>query len=122
MQFVTIFYIILNSGIIVHLSSIIMTIKNNYKKIESDLPPPNIYRIKPFFNYLMQYNISGKFSVKSPRGVHHPDSDLSITHYIGLFSPRKKLVKAKKLYSQNFSKYAPLKSDRVFSSFVIIQI
>ena len=49
----------------------------------------------------------GKFSVKSPRGVHHPDSDLSVIRYIGLFSPRKKLVKAKKLYSQNFSKYAP---------------
>ena len=46
-------------------------------------------------------------SLKSPRGVHHPDSDLSVISYIGLFSPRKKLVKAKKLYSQNFSKYAP---------------
>ena len=69
--------------------------------------------------------LSGKFSMRSPRKmekVHHPDSNLGVTHYVGLFSPRKKLVKAKKLYSQNFSKYAPLKSDRVFSSFVIIRI
>ena len=49
-------------------------------------------------------------SLRSPRKmekVHHPDSDLSVIRYIGLFCPRKKLVKAKKLYSQNFSKYAP---------------
>ena len=61
--------------------------------------------------------IYGKFSVRSPRKmekVHHPNSDLSVIHYMGLFSPTKKLVKGKKLYSQNFSKYAPLKSDRGF--------
>merc|ERR1712055_817094 len=53
---------------------------------------------------------------------HHPDSDLRIIHHIGLFCPKKKLVKVKKLPSQNFSKYAPLKSDRGVSSFVIIWI
>ena len=55
-------------------------------------------------------------------GRNHPDSDLSVIHYIGLFCPKKKLVKVKKLNSQNFSKYAPLKSDRGVSSFVIIWI
>ena len=75
-----------------------------------------------FDKFILRGLTDGKFSVKSPRGVHHPDSDLSVIRYIGLFCPRKKLVKAKKLYSQNFSKYAPLKSDRVFSSFVIIRI
>ena len=69
--------------------------------------------------------IVGTFSVRSPRKIekgHHPDSDLSEIRYTGLYCPRKKLVKVKKFYSQNFSKYASLKSDRGISSFVIIWI
>jgi len=39
--------------------------------------------------------------------VHHPNSDLSVARCIGLFGPGKRLVRAGKLYSQNFSKCAP---------------
>ena len=55
-------------------------------------------------------------------GRNHPDPDLSVIHYIGLFCPKKNLINLKKLNSLNFSKYAPLKSDRGVSSFVIIWI
>ena len=42
---------------------------------------------------------------------HHSDWDFNVIQYIGLFSPKNKLGKVKKLYSQNFSKYDPLKSE-----------
>ena len=42
---------------------------------------------------------------------NHPDLDFDEIRYIGLFSPKNKLGKVKKLYSQNFSKYDPLKSE-----------
>ena len=42
---------------------------------------------------------------------NHPDLDFDEIQYIGLFSPKNKLGKVKKLYSQNFSKYDPLKSE-----------
>ena len=42
---------------------------------------------------------------------HHSDLDFNVIQYIGLFSPKNKLGKVKKLYSQNFSKYDPLKSE-----------
>ena len=60
-----------------------------------------------------------KFSGGSPRKMekgHHPDSDLSVIHYMGLLCPRKKLVKVKKFYIQNILKYALLKSDRGVSA------
>ena len=42
---------------------------------------------------------------------NHSDLDFVEIRYIGLFSPKNKLGKVKKLYSQNFSKYDPLKSE-----------
>ena len=42
---------------------------------------------------------------------HHSDLDFNVIQYIGLFYPTNKLDKVKKLYSQNFSKYDPLKSE-----------
>ena len=42
---------------------------------------------------------------------HRSDWDFNVIQYIGLFSPKNKLGKVKKLYSQNFSKYDPLKSE-----------
>ena len=44
---------------------------------------------------------------------HHSDLDINEIRYIGLFFPKNKLGKVKKLYSQNFSKYDPLKSEGV---------
>ena len=42
---------------------------------------------------------------------HHSDLDFNVIQNIGLFYPTNKLGKVKKLYSQNFSKYDPLKSE-----------
>ena len=50
---------------------------------------------------------------------HHSDSDFNNIWYIGLFQPIMKLVKAKNLYTQNFSKYDPPKSEGEISRFVI---
>ena len=64
----------------------------------------------------------GEFSVRSPKKLkkqHHSDSDFNEIRYIGLFFPKNKLVKVKKLYSQNFSKYDPLKSDGGISRLAI---
>ena len=118
-----------------------------YIFIKSILPPPcpppisppltaMIYlgyqRVKLFKSEAVKITISQlwsfayrKFSGGSPRKMekgYHPDSDLSVIHYMGLFCPRKKLVKVKKFYFQNILKYAPLKSDRGVSSSVIIWI
>ena len=43
--------------------------------------------------------------------LHHSDLDFNEIRFIGLFSPKNKLGKIKNLYSQNFSKYDPLKSE-----------
>ena len=51
--------------------------------------------------------------------LHHSDLDFNKIHYIGLFSPKNKLGKVKNLYSQNFSKYEPLKSEGVTSRLAI---
>ena len=42
---------------------------------------------------------------------NHSDLDFDEIQYIGLFSSKNKLGKVKTLYSQNFTKYDPLKSE-----------
>ena len=59
--------------------------------------------------YLFASNHHWEILCEITQGGHHPDSDLSIIRYIGLFCPRMKLVKVKRLYSQSFLKYAPRK-------------
>ena len=43
--------------------------------------------------------------------ITHFDMDFNKIRYTGLFSHKNKLVKVRKLYSQNFSIYDPLKSE-----------
>ena len=121
------FSVILITFILIYLISVI------YLFIKSILPPPApaplispsltamIYlgyqRVKLFKSEAVKITISQlwsyayrKFSGGSPRKMekgHHPDSDLSVIHHMGLFCPRKKLVKVKKLYFQDILKYAP---------------
>ena len=64
----------------------------------------------------------GQFSVRSTQKMqnrNHPDSDFNEIQYIGLFFPKNQLVKVKNLYTQNFSKYDPLKSEGGISRLAI---
>ena len=58
-------------------------------------------------------------SPKKMANPHHSDWDFNETQYTGLFHPKDKLVSVKKSKIENFLKYAPPKSDQIFSILAI---